>query len=203
MSDEQPDEGIPGMGVFLASYTAEDGADTAFEGLKDAELGGFAYENAAVVRRDAAGEVHIDETGDMTSGRGAGVGALVGGLIGILGGPAGMALGAGAGAAIGGVAAHNDAGFNDESLERIGGALPAGTSALAVTTTQDFVAAVQQGSTDEETLTLAQNIADEISGSLGAGKDMLMALVLTEGGISATKVVSGPDSLAVFGILAS
>lgn len=191
------------MGAFIASYKAEDGADTAFEALKDAEVGSFAYDNAAVVRRDSVGSVHTDETGDMTSGRGAGVGALVGGLIGILGGPAGIALGAGAGAAIGGVAAHNDAGFNDESLERIGSALPPGTSALVVTTNQDFVESVRAAAAEERTLTLAQEIADQISESLNAGEDMLMALVLTEQGVAATKVVSGPDSIAVFGITAT
>lgn len=203
MSNDQSDQGVAGIGVFIAAYTDENAADGALDALNEAKGGGFVYDDAAVVSRDADGKVDIKETGDMTSGHGAGVGALIGGVIGILGGPAGVALGAGAGAALGGVAAHSDAGFNNDTLERIGGALPAGTSALAVTTSQDFIEAVRQAATEEQTLTMAQDIADEISGSLSAGQDVLLALVLTEDAVAATKVVAGPDSLAVFGIVAT
>jgi uncharacterized membrane protein len=189
--------------MLIAAYTDENGADGALNALKEAKSGGFVYDDAAVVRRDAGGEVHLEETGDMSGGKGAGIGALIGGVIGILGGPGGVALGAGAGAAIGGIAAHSDAGFNNDTLERIGGVLPAGTSALAVTTSKDFVELVRQASTEEQTLTMAQDIADEISGNLNAGQDMLMVLLLTEDAVAAMKVVSGPDALAVFGIVAT
>jgi uncharacterized membrane protein len=190
--------------MFIAGYGDEKAADGSLDDLKQAkDAGAFAYDDAAVIRRDADGKVHIKETGDMTTGKGAGIGALIGGVIGILGGPAGVALGAGAGAAIGGIAAHSDAGFNNETLERIGGALPAGTSALAVTTSKDFVESVRDAATDEDTLTMAQDIADEISGNLNAGQDVLMALVVTEDGVAATEVVAGPDSVAVFGIAAT
>jgi uncharacterized membrane protein len=187
--------------MLIAAYTDEHGADNTLEALKEATSDGeFYYDDAAVVRRDASGEVSIDETGDMSAGKGAGIGALIGGVIGLLGGPAGVALGAGAGAAIGGVAAHSDAGFNNETLERIGGALPNGTSALAVTTSKDFIESVRDENTDEDTMTLAQQIADGISGSLEAGQDTLVAMVLSEAGVAATKVVSSPEAVAVFGI---
>jgi uncharacterized membrane protein len=190
--------------MLVAAYTDENAAEEAFEALKQAkDSGAFFYDDAAVVRRAADGEVDIKEHGDMSTGKGAGIGALIGGVIGVLGGPAGVALGAGAGAAIGGIAAHSDAGFNNETLERIGGALPAGTSALAVTTSSDFVEAVRDAASDEETMTMAQEIADGISSTLNAGQDAMVALVLTEEGVAATKVVSGPDSLAVFGIAAT
>jgi uncharacterized membrane protein len=139
----------------------------------------------------------------MRTGKGARIGALIGGVVGVLGGPAGVALGAGAGAAIGGIAAHSEAGFDNQTLARIGGALPDATSALAVTTSQGFVEAVREAATDEETLTFAQDIADEISSNLSAGRDVLMALLLTEDGVAASKVVSSPDALAVFGIAAT
>jgi uncharacterized membrane protein len=139
----------------------------------------------------------------MTTGKGAGIGALIGGVIGLLGGPAGVALGAGAGAAVGGLAAHGDAGFDQHSLKEIGAALPAGTSALAVTTSQDFVEAVRKEATDEDTISLARDIADQIGASLSARKDLLMAMVVTEAGVAASKVVSSPDEVAVFGIAAS
>ncbi len=201
MSDDAADQGVAGVGLLIAAYTEEKAADGALDALKQAKhAGGFAYDDAAVIRRDADGKVHIKETGDMSTGKGAGIGALIGGVFGLLGGPAGVAIGAGAGAAIGGIAAHSDAGFNNETLERIGGALPAGSSALGVTTSKYFVESVRAAATDEETLTMAQDIADEISGNLNAGQDLLLALVITEDAVAATKVVAGPDAVAVFGI---
>jgi uncharacterized membrane protein len=190
--------------MFIAAYTDENAADDALSALKQAkDAGAFYYDDAAVVRRDAGGEVHISETADMTTGKGAGIGALVGGLIGVLGGPAGIALGAGAGAAIGGIAAHSDAGFNNETLSRIGGALPAGTSSLAVTTSKDFIEEVRDASSDADTMSMAQDIANSISDSLNAGQDVLTSLVITEEGVAASQVVSGPDSVSVFGIAAT
>ena len=208
MSDEttsgEQSEGVAGVGLFVAAYVDERGADNTLEALKQAKKQEqFYYDDAAVVRNSAEGKVHIKETGDMSTGKGAGIGALIGGVIGILGGPAGVALGAGAGAAIGGIAAHGDAGVDQDSLEEIGAALPAGTSALAVTPSQDFVEEVRKQAPDEDTLTIASSIAAEISDRLNARQDVLMAMVLTEDGVAATKVVSSPSEVAVFGIAAT
>jgi uncharacterized membrane protein len=206
MSNEttSTEQGVAGVGLFVAAYVDERGADQTLEALKQAKKSGeFYYDDAAVVRRDAKGKVHIKETGDMSSGKGAGIGALIGGVIGLLGGPAGVVLGAGAGAAVGGLAAHRDAGFDHKSLKEIGGALPSGTSALAATTSQDFVEAVRKQTPEEETLTRARDIASQINGHLNARQDVLMAMVLTEAGVAAGKVVSSPSEVAVFGIVAS
>ena len=201
MSDEQ---GIAGVGMFIAAYVDELGANQALDNLKQARNDGeIYYDDAAVVRCDAKGKVHIKETGDMSTGKGAGIGALIGGVIGILGGPGAVAAGAAAGAAIGAIAAHTDGGFDQNSLKKLGGALPAGSSALAVTTSQDFVEAVRKESTDEDTLSLASDIADQINAHLSARQDVLMALVITEAGVAATKVVSSPDEVAAFGIVAT
>lgn len=204
MGNDSAEQGVAGVGLFVAAYVDEYGADQTLDNLKQAKKAGeFYYDDAAVVRSSAKGKVHIKETGDMSTGKGAGIGALIGGVIGLLGGPGGVVLAAGAGAAIGGIAAHGDAGFDKHTLKEIGGALPAGTSALAVTTSKDFVEAVRKEATDEETLSLARDIATEINGQLNARNDVLMAMVLTEAGVAASKVVSSPDQVAVFGIAAS
>ena len=204
MSSDTADQGVAGVGMLLANYTSKDGAASTYESLKRAmDAGQFYYEDAAVVSRDVDGTVSITEHGDMSTGKGAGIGALIGGVIGILGGPAGIAIGAGAGAAIGGVAAHSDAGFNNETLERIGGALPNNTSALAVTTSKDFVEAARSQSTDDETVMMAQDIADVITSNLNAGQDVLLALVLTENGVAATRVAASDDAVGVFGMVAT
>lgn len=204
MTSKTTDQGAAGVGMVIAGYSDVTAADRALDAVEQAKRSGvFTFEDAAVVRRDADGKTSVKETGDMRTGKGARIGALIGGVVGVLGGPAGVALGAGAGAAIGGIAAHSDAGFDNQTLARIGGALPDSTSALAVTTSQGFVEAVREAATDEETLTFAQDIADEISSNLSAGRDVLMALLLTEDGVAASKVVSSPDALAVFGIAAT
>ena len=190
--------------MFVAAYVDELGADQALDDLKQArDDGEFYWDDAAVVRNDAKGKVHIKETGDMSTGKGAGIGALIGGVVGILGGPAGIAAGAAAGAAIGAIGAHTDGGFGQKSLKELGGALPPGSSALAVTTSQDFVEEVRKESTDEDTLSLASDIAAEIGDQLNARNDVLLALVITEDGVAASKVVSSPDQVAAFGIVAT
>lgn len=203
MSDST-DQGVAGVGLTIAAYTDAEAGDRALEALKQAKSDGvFDFDDAAVVKRDAESKVHIDETGDMTTGKGAGIGALIGGVLGILGGPAGIALGAGAGAAIGGIAAHADAGFDNDTLERIGGALPAGTSALAVTTSKEFVEAVRKQAGDGNIATAAEEIASGITSSLEAGQDTLVVMVLTEVGVAATRVVASDEAVAVFGIAAA
>ena len=201
---EGQDEGMAGVGMFVAAFVDERAADTALEGLKEAKRSGeFYYDDAAVIRRDAEGKLHIKETGDMSSGKGAGIGALVGGVIGILGGPAGIAIGAGAGAAIGGIAAHHDAGFSNESLKEIGSALVPGSSAIAATTSQMFVEEVRRQAQSGETLSAAREIASDIRGHLQMRQDVLYGLVITETGVAASKVISSPTALAVFGIAAT
>lgn len=198
------DQGIAGVGLFVAAYVDENGADQTLDNLKQARKAKqFDYDDAAVVRRDAKGKVHTHETEDMSTGKGAGIGALVGGVIGLLGGPVGVVAGAAAGAAVGGLAAHGDAGFDNDTLKEIGGALPNGTSALAVTTSMDFVEAVRKEASEQETLSLARDIATEISDRLNARQDVLMAMAVTEEGVAASKVVSSPEAVAVFGIAAS
>ncbi len=198
------DQGVAGIGLFLAAFVDERGADKALDSIKQArDRGEFFYDGAAVVRRDADGKVFKHETDDMTTGKGAGIGAIVGGLIGLLAGPAGVVLGAGAGAVVGGAAAAHDAGFAGDSLSEIGAALPPGSSALLATTSQEVIEEVRKQADDYERLTLAREIAAEISEHLRLRQDVLLAMVVTEQGVAATKVVSSPTALAAFGIAAT
>lgn len=202
MSDETTNvdrsERTAGVGLLVAAYVDECGADQTLEALKQAKKSGeFDYDDAAVVRRSAEGKVHIKETGDMSTGKGAVVGALIGGVIGILGGPPGVAIGAGTGAVIGGIAAHGDAGIDNDSLKEIGAALPLGTSALAFTTSLEFVEAVLKQSLDEETLTIGADIAAKISTRLNAHQDVLMAMLLTKEGVVASVASRLPGDIIV------
>jgi uncharacterized membrane protein len=201
---EGQDEGVAGVGMFVAAFVAERAADAVLERMKQLKMiGEFYYDDAAVIRCDAEGKVHIKETGDMSTGKGAGIGALIGGVIGILGGPAGVAVGAGAGAAIGGIAAHHDAGFSKESLKELGAALVPGSSAIAATTSKAFVEEVRKQAQSGETLSVARDISGTIREHLQMREDVLLSLMITEEGVAASKVVSSPTALAVFGIAAT
>ncbi len=168
-------EGVAGVGMIVAAFVDEMAADQALDAMKKAKKQGtFFFDDAAVIRQDPKGKVHINETGDMSSGKGAGIGALIGGVVGLLGGPAGVALGAGAGAAIGGISAHTDGGFDHHSLQQLGDALLPGTSAIAATTSKKFVEEVRRQSTPEETLSTAEEIAYGIRQNLAARQDVLL-----------------------------
>ena len=197
-------EGVAGVGMFVAAFVDERAAEGALERMKQARKSGdFYYDHAAVLRCDAKGEVHISETGDMSTGKGAGIGALIGGVIGLLGGPVGVAVGAGAGAAVGGLAAHGDAGFDDESLKEIGAALVPGSSAIAATTSQAFVEEVRRQSQEGARVSAAADFAVNIRQNLELRQDALYSLVITEKGIAASQVVASPTAVAVFGIAAT
>jgi uncharacterized membrane protein len=197
-------EGVAGVGMFVAAFVDERAAEGALERMKQARKSGeFYYDHAAIVRRDAEGKVHIKETGDMRTGKGAGIGALIGGVVGLLGGPAGVAVGAGAGAALGGLAAKGDAGFDNDSLKEIGGALVPGSSAVAATTSQMFVEEVRRQAQEGANLSVATEIAADIRQNLEARQDVLYSLLLTEKGVAANKVVASPTAVTVFGIAAT
>ena len=200
MSDQTTNEGVAGVGMFVAAFVDELAAEDALKRMKEAKKSGeFYFDDAAVLRSDAKGKVHIKETGDMSTGKGAGIGALIGGVIGLLGGPVGVI----AGGAVGALAAHGDAGFDNKSLKEIGAALVPGSSAVVVTTSKKFVEEVRKQEEKGETLARAKDIASDIREHLQARQDVLYSLVITEAGVAASQVVSSPSELAVFGIVAS
>lgn len=95
-------------------------------------------EDACVIERDATGKVYLKQAVNMTK-IGAGVGGVRGGLIGTLLGLiflnplAGMALGTIAGAGVGALSGSTvDLGISDDFLKKLGGTIPADSSALAV-----------------------------------------------------------------------
>ncbi len=61
-------------------------------------------DNAAVIRKDEKGKIHIKETADIGGGKGAAMGAATGAAIGIIAGPL-LVVPAAVGALVGGLAA--------------------------------------------------------------------------------------------------
>ena len=113
----------------MAAFQDEEAAGETLKQLKELKKEKIiGIVDAAVIRKDDDGKIHIKETADMTGKKGAGVGALIGGAVGLLAGPVG--LWAGGAAIVGWLAARRDKGFKDERLEKVGEALNPGTSAI-------------------------------------------------------------------------
>lgn len=200
MNDTQT-QGVAAVGFLIMAFTEETAGDEALKAMKEAKKQNqFYFENAAVIRQDAKGKVHYQETGDMRMGKGAGAGALIGGVLGILGGPAGIAIGASAGAAIGAAASHGDAGFRDESLKTVGLALKPGTSAVTAITSDAFLRAVQKQVPVEDIRRVVSNLAAEISAKLDEGKSVALGLILAETGLAFKEVAVDENSAEVVGL---
>lgn len=127
--------------IVIAKYPNADLAKAALKKLQAAKMNqGVAVDDAAVVRRAENGKLDIQETEDVTGGRGAAAGGILGGILGIIAGPAGIVAGAAVGAAVGGAAAHAiDTGIPQKRLEAIGAALEPNQAALVILTEAGFV----------------------------------------------------------------
>jgi uncharacterized membrane protein len=212
MSDAQPQpettpevqpepQPVAAVGFLVMAFTDEKAGDEALKAMKEAKKQkAFYFEDAAVIRQDAAGKVTYQETGDMRMGKGAGAGALIGGILGILGGPVGVAAGAAAGAALGAAATHGDAGFRDESLKTVGLALKPGTSAVTAITSSAFLKALQQGVSIEDIRAVVSGLAAKISDRLNEGKSLAVGLILAETGLIYKEIAVDENSAEVVGL---
>ncbi len=174
--------------VIVAAFQDEDGAKQALNELKQAKRQGLIkIDDAAVISKDAKGKLHIKETADMSTGKGAGIGAVIGGVVGLLAGPVGVGLGAAAGAAIGGIAAHGDAGIKDERLETIGAGLEPETSAIVAIVEHKWVAAVQAQLEEDASNVMAQQLSADIHEQLTSGKEVAYSAIAAEGVASVSR----------------
>jgi uncharacterized membrane protein len=188
-------ENVP-VEVIIAAFQDENGAKAALKGLKQAKSQGLIkIDDAAVIRKDAKGKLHITETADMSTSKGAGIGAVIGGVVGLLAGPVGVALGAGAGAAIGGIAAHGDAGFKDERLETIGAGLEPGTSAIVAVVEHKWVAAVQAQLEEDASDVMAQQLSADIHAQLSEGREVAYSAIAAEGASSITRTAGSENEM--------
>ena len=197
-----PKKGDANVGFIVLAFTNELAAEAALEDMEKArKQHRFHFENAAVIRQDANGNVHYRETGDMPKGGGAGVGALIGGTLGILGGPVGVALGAGAGAALGSAMAKGDDGFRDANLKKVGIALRPGSSAVAVITNNAFLKDLHKQASETEIRKFVNALANEISTRLDAGKNLALGILLTDQGLAIQELAVAGNSSQVVNLL--
>ncbi len=191
--------------IIVAAFQEEDAADQALKALKEAKREKLiSIDNAAVIKKDDDGKLHIKETADMGGGKGAGVGALVGGAIGLLGGPLGVAAGSALGAAVGGVTAKlYDGGFKDDRLRQIGTSLQPGTSAIVAVIEHRWVAELEKDLAEEGADVMTAALAADIAEQLQKGGEVSFTAVSSEEGFAAGRVATTKEEAEVSGFIAT
>lgn len=187
--------------LIVSAFRTEDGADNALDEIVQAKKERLVrIHEAAVVRRDAAGKLHINERGDLSTGGGAASGAALGAVIGLFGGPIGAVLGGAAGAAIGGIAARLiDSGIPDDRLRQIGAALQPGSSAIVAMIEHSWVGEIRGELQRAGGDVLAAAVTADIASQLAAGKDVAYRAVAASGGTVATRSTTGAEGASLHG----
>ena len=103
--------------LIVAAFQDDQSATKALKALKQAQREKLiSIKDAAVLRKDEKGKLHIKETADMGGGKGATLGGVAGAVIGLIAGPA-LLVPAAVGALVGGLTAKlRDSGFSNDRL---------------------------------------------------------------------------------------
>lgn len=186
--------------VVISAFQEEKGADEALKELKQAKwVGLIGIQDAAVLRMDQKGKLHIKETGDWSGGKGAVVGGVIGGVIGLVAGPVGW-LGL-TGAVIGGLAAKlRDSGFSDARLKKLGDSLQPGTSAIVAIIEHKWVAQLEKEMEEAGADVIAEEIGTDIAAQLEAGREVAYSALSTQEELITGRVAAGEDEVQVSGM---
>jgi uncharacterized membrane protein len=180
--------------LIVVAYKNEKAADEALKSLKQAAKKKLIkIENAAVLRKDQKGKVHIKETADMGGKKGAALGGVAGAAIGAIAGAA-LAAPLAVGALIGGLTAKlRDSGFSDERLKKLGESLKPGSSAIVAVVEHIWVDQVKAALAQEETDMFVESLSADISEQLDAGHEVAYTAIASEHGYAASRVAGGED----------
>ena len=182
--------------LIVAAFNEEGEAHAVLKELKQAKrekLIGIV--NAAVLRKDEKGKLHITETADMSGGQGAALGGVTGAVIGLLAGPA-LIVPAAVGALVGGLAAKlRDSGFSDERLEMLGEGLSPGSSAIVAVVEHKWVEQVEKEMEERGADLFAAALGADIAEQLEAGKDVAYTALASSQGFAAGRVAAGEEEI--------
>jgi uncharacterized membrane protein len=188
--------------LIVAAFDDEKAADEALKALKQAKRERLiGIENAAVLRKDAKGKLHIRETADMGGGKGAVIGGVAGAAIGLLAGPL-LVVPAAVGALVGGLAAKLvDAGFPNDRLKELGEGLKPGSSAIIAVVEHRWVDEIRREMEQAGADMMVAELKADIASQLEAGHDVAYSALAAQGAFSAERVVSGEEGEAGESIL--
>lgn len=182
--------------VIVAAFQDEKSASEALKVLKQARKEKLiGIQNAAVLRKDEKGKLHISETADMGGGKGAALGGVAGAAIGLIAGPA-LLVPAAVGALVGGLTAKlRDSGFSDTRLKTLGENLKPGSSAIVAVVEHKWVAEVEKAMAEAGAEAVTAALGADIASQLEAGHEVAYSAISSEQGFSASRVAAGEDSL--------
>ena len=180
--------------LIVAAFNDEKAADQALKQLKQARKDKLIkIENAAVIRKDQKGKLHIKETADVGGGKGAVIGGVTGAAIGVIAGPF-LVVPAAVGALVGGLTAKmKDSGFPDERLKTVGDGLTPGSSAIIAVVEHTWVEAVEKQLEEEGADLWAAQISADIASELEAGHEVAYSALVTQEGYELSRVAAGED----------
>jgi uncharacterized membrane protein len=182
--------------VIVAAFQDEKAAKAALKELKQASREGLIkIENAAVLRKDKKGKLHIKETHDMGGGKGAALGGVGGAAIGLVAGAA-LAAPVVVGALVGGLVAKlRDSGFSNKRLESMGEGLQPGTSAIVAVVEHTWVAKVEEALAEAQAEVVSAEIQADIADQLEAGHEVAYSVISSQEGMAASRVAVGEDQV--------
>ena len=182
--------------LIVAAFQDEKAADQALKDLKKAKKKKeIAIKNAAMLRKDENGKLHIKETADMGGGKGAALGGVAGAVIGLIAGPA-LVVPVAVGALVGGLTAKlKDSGFSDKRLESLGDGLVPGSSVIIAVVEKKGVERVERELTEQGADLLTAKIQADISSQLEAGSEVAYTAVTTQEGIAVGRVSGDEDQV--------
>ncbi len=182
--------------LIVAAFPDEKAADNALKELKRAKKQKLIkIENAAVLRKDQKGKLHIKETADLGGGKGAAIGGVAGAAIGLIAGPA-LVVPVAVGALVGGLTAKaKDMGFSDERLKTVGEGLTPGSSAIIAVVEHTWVEQVEKELAEEGADLLAAEFGADIASELEAGHEVAYSAISSEEGFAASRVAAGEDEI--------
>ena len=182
--------------LIVAAFKDEAAAKEALKALKEAKKEGLIkIENAAVLRKDEKGKLHVKETHDMGGGKGAALGGVGGAAIGLIAGAA-LAGPVVFGALVGGLVAKlRDSGFSNERLETLGEGLQPGSSAIVAVVEHTWVAKVEEALAEAEADVMTAEIKADIAAQLEADHEVAYSVIASDEGIVAGRLAGGEDEV--------
>ena len=182
--------------LIVAAFKDEAAAKEALKALKEAKKEGLIkIENAAVLRKDEKGKLHVKETHDMGGGKGAALGGVGGAAVGLIAGAA-LAGPVVFGALVGGLVAKlRDSGFSNERLETLGEGLQPGSSAIVAVVEHTWVAKVEEALAEAEADVMTAEIKADIAAQLEADHEVAYSVIASDEGIVAGRLAGGEDEV--------
>jgi len=182
--------------LIVAAFGEEKAAKEALKSLNEAKKAGLiTIENAAVLRKDEKGKLHIKETQDMGGGKGAAFGGVAGAAIGLIAGPA-LVVPAVVGALVGGLTAKlRDTGFSNQRLETLGDGLQPGSSAILAIVEHTWVDKVEEALAEAEADVITAEIGADIAAQLESGHDVAYSVLSSQDAFLAGRIAGGKDEV--------